>query len=223
MLFSFGNSLLESEKERNLYYKFFAGYFFNELVPGCRDRLHYFATAVNDVAQREIDSLDRPITLSPQSTHVSFDCHAYLFGYKEDRGEFADIMLHDTESKCLIAVEAKFLTNWSYEKDVRQNARRLDALREAFPDTLVIQCLLVTENKWNNAAAMAAHKASNYSRLKPADVSIERHQVVPIFWDQLIEACGDSNVRAFFKQHLLRNRGAFRLNLEVQTSDNGVT
>jgi hypothetical protein len=34
MLFDTGPEAFESEKERNCYYKFFCGYFFNELVDG---------------------------------------------------------------------------------------------------------------------------------------------------------------------------------------------
>ncbi len=44
MLFDYGKNILESEKERNLYYKFFAGYFFNELIEGYQDRLMGFLT-----------------------------------------------------------------------------------------------------------------------------------------------------------------------------------
>ncbi len=39
LLMLFDKSPFESYKERNLYYKFFAGYFFNELVPGAGNGL----------------------------------------------------------------------------------------------------------------------------------------------------------------------------------------
>ena len=42
MLFEPKLDIIESEKERNLYYKFFAGYFFNELVPIYEQRVTNF-------------------------------------------------------------------------------------------------------------------------------------------------------------------------------------
>jgi hypothetical protein len=37
MLFDRSISIFESEKERNLYYKVFAGYLLNEFIPGYQD------------------------------------------------------------------------------------------------------------------------------------------------------------------------------------------
>lgn len=209
MLFSFGEDIVESEKERNLYYKFFAGYYFNELVSGWEDRLHRFTAYVQESYVHKAPSLSRPIVLRPESTHVSFDCHAYLLDRTSDRGEFADIMLYDMESKCLVAIEAKFLSDWNFEKDIKGNGTRLNALRKNLPDdTQVIQCLLVTRTKWESVQAMVNHPASNFKNYNRDD-----NRVVLLFWENLFRECTDDRVRSFFDQHILRRRSEFRLTL----------
>lgn len=209
MLFSFGPNVLESEKERNLYYKFFAGYYLNELVPGWEERLQRFAALLQAPPDHKTPSFSRPIVLSPESTHVSFDCHAYLVDPTSDRGEFADIMLHDVESKCLIAIEAKFLSDWNFAKDIEGNAKRLSKLRKYLPiDTQIVQCLLVTQRKWDSAKVMMKHPESNCDKLSKAD-----NDVVRLFWDSLIAECTDVNVRNYFNQHIRRGRENFRLTL----------
>jgi hypothetical protein len=210
MLFSFGDNVVESEKERNLYYKFFAGYFLNELLPGWENRLHQLAMLIDSAAQVEAVRLERPIALRPSTTHVSFDCHAYLLNDESDRGEFADIMLHDTESRCLIAIEAKFLSDWNFKKDIIENGKRLSDLRDKLPDgTQIVQCLLVKESKWHRVALMAKHQDSNFTKLARA----ENRLVVPLFWERLIGEHTDPVVRDFMEQHLRKDRHHFRLTL----------
>lgn len=210
MLFSFGEDIVESEKERNLYYKFFAGYFLNELLPGWENRLQRFAELIGSTARDESVRLERPIVLQPSTTHVSFDCHAYLLNDESDRGEFADIMLHDTESKCLIAIEAKFLSDWNFKKDIVENGKRLSDLRNKLPDgTQIVQCLLVKESKWERVALMANHQDSNFKKLARAENRI----VVPLLWERLIGEHTDPVVRDYMEQHLRKDRGHFRLTL----------
>ena len=69
MIFS-NASLIESEKERNLCTKFFAGYFFNEFTAGYAKRIVQFNRYIQEVTGRE--------DLGIQSPHISFDTHAYL-------------------------------------------------------------------------------------------------------------------------------------------------
>lgn len=122
MLFDIGDSVVESEKERNLYAKFFAGYFFNELVPGAEKRLDGFANLIQEKA-RKCD-IETDLVISYETAHACFDTHAYLLGGKnqlgqEDRGEIADILLHDRKNKVLISIEAKFLEDFEVNKDDR--------------------------------------------------------------------------------------------------------
>ena len=42
MLYDTSDQTFESEKERNLYYKIFAGYLLNERIPRWQDRLERF-------------------------------------------------------------------------------------------------------------------------------------------------------------------------------------
>ena len=62
--------LIESEKERNLCTKFFAGYFFNEFTPGYSKRIALFNRYIQEAAGRD--------DLRVEAPHVSFDTHAYL-------------------------------------------------------------------------------------------------------------------------------------------------
>lgn len=43
--------LIESEKERNLCAKFFAGYFFNEFIPGYSKRINLFNRYIQEVSK----------------------------------------------------------------------------------------------------------------------------------------------------------------------------
>lgn len=209
MLFSFGSDIVESEKERNLYYKFFAGYFLNELVPGWEERLQRFSALIQESLAQKLVDRSSPIVLHPETTHVSFDCYAYLLNRKSDRGEFADIMVHDVENKVLVAIEAKFLSDWNFEKDIKRNGERLAELQRFLPeDTQIVQCLLVTRRKWAGAEAMVNHPASNFKNF----ARLGNH-VVLLFWETLFEECTNATVRAFFDQHILRERKHFRLSL----------
>ncbi|MGI2214739.1 hypothetical protein [Shewanella oncorhynchi] len=86
MIFNSGPCVLESEKERNLYTKFFAGYFFNEFIDGYDERVVW----INSYLSKKLNK-----TVSLQSPSISFDNHTYLLDIDSDRGEFADILLHD--------------------------------------------------------------------------------------------------------------------------------
>ena len=43
----------ESYKERNLYYKIFAGYLFNEIIPGEEERKNSFIDLLRDTLKEE--------------------------------------------------------------------------------------------------------------------------------------------------------------------------
>ena len=149
MLFTTKNDDFESEKERNLYYKLFAGYLFNELVTGVEGRLAAFADIINSSPRRGQAASTKSVMLSIAATHISFDNHAYLFAdLALDRGEFADILLHDRSNQVVVPIEAKVYSNWSYDKDVLANERRLQAIEAQMPGTHFVPCLLVTSKRW---------------------------------------------------------------------------
>jgi hypothetical protein len=56
----------ESYKERNLYYKIFAGYLFNELIHGYEDRKNHFLELIRDTISKQ----DRFIGNREEALHV---------------------------------------------------------------------------------------------------------------------------------------------------------
>lgn len=188
MIFSAGPDILESEKERNLYTKFFAGYFLNELVDGYDDRVDLICAYLTEKLGVKV-SLNRPT--------ISFDNHAYLLVCKSDKGEFADILIHDSQSKTMIAIEAKYLTNWSIEKDIKCNMDRINAIREQYPAYKVHFCLLVSETKWNAIEKMVNHPDSSFSRFKEYE-----SEVGILFWEKLAALCQSISVREYMDYRL---------------------
>src|SRR5205809_464102 len=99
-------------------------------MPGIERRLETFCAAVN-APTFCAESNPAPIRLKAQSTHVSFDNHAYLFaGRGSDRGEFADVLIHDRASQVMVPIEAKVHSDWDFEKDVQRNGERLRLIQQ---------------------------------------------------------------------------------------------
>ena len=201
MLFSTRNSDFESEKERNLYYKFFAGYFFNELIPDLDARIGSFCTLLNDCT-RGGKSIRPGVRLTPDSTHVSFDNHGYLFsGIGLDRGEFADVLIQDHSTRVMVAIEAKVQSNWSYNKDIASNEKRLKLIENEIPNLTMFPCLLLTESKWKASARQKSRQHSNYQRLVESDGCRTR----VVFWEELLAITNDIKVRAYIEDQLARS------------------
>lgn len=121
MIFS-NASLLESEKERNLCTKFFAGYFFNEFTPGYSKRITLFNRYVQEAAGRD--------DLRIESPHLSFDTHAYLI-HERLRSKLSDVLVTDPARQVFLFIETKYLTNWTYAADVAKGVERLDKVFDA--------------------------------------------------------------------------------------------
>ena len=198
MLFDIGDDVLESEKERNLYYKFFAGYFFNEFVPGYEQRLISFQQLLREELQQHSWKPAREITLSIASTHVSFDNHGYLVGFQDDRGEFADIVIHDRDNRFIIAIEAKFMSDWKFTKDVVVNARRLEYIASQMRDTDIIPCLLVPKQKWNAAVELTTRIANNVQQLQDEPNS----RLIILKWEQFTELSENVAVKTYLNHQL---------------------
>ncbi len=116
------DSLIESEKERNLCTKFFAGYFFNEFTAGYAKRILHFNRYLQEVTGREDIALQNP--------HVSFDTHAYLC-HERLRSKLSDVLISDPVRQVFLFIETKYLTNWSYAADVAKAQERLDKVFDA--------------------------------------------------------------------------------------------
>ncbi len=203
MIFEFGDNIIESEKERNLYTKFFAGYFFNEIVEGSNARLIKFADLIKKKAESAGIPLKSDFTLSPKSTHVCFDTHAYLLGLPneqsgEDRHEIADILIHDSHNKVFISIEAKFLENFDVDEDVKLALERLQSLKNRMPNTQFIFCLLISRTKWNRIQKMKNHPGSQYKKL------IENYsdKMLVLLWEELVDICEHRSVKKFMDYQL---------------------
>ena len=217
MLFNHGTDTFESEKERNLYYKFFAGFFFNELVPGYEERVKSFYELLFHNNNDEADSFGDFKLLEgmkiPSSVYVTFDFHGYLIDDASDSGELADILIQDHQNNLFIALEAKSLTDWNYKKDIKINSERIEKLTE-YADK-IYQILLITDNKLLGVKNKANHKKSNWNKL----ISQQNKLQVPlkiITWEDLFDICLNMNddshrkVIQFFQEHIEKKRDDFR-------------
>jgi hypothetical protein len=140
-----------------------------------------------------------PVKLTAEGTHVSFDNHLYLIaGVELDRGEFADIVIHDRQTQTLVAVEAKLYSDWSFNKDVVANAARLRTLYQALGDTRIIACLLVAKAKWTRVVRMQKHPLSNFQRLK----EVTGQPPIVLLWEQILDLCDDARVKAYLQWRL---------------------
>jgi len=194
MLFNADRRVFESYKERNLYYKFFAGYFFNELIPGYGKRLRAFVKLIDNElkAKPKIGSPD--IILSPKSTYVSFDNHLIQFKGERnlvgvervDRGEFADILVRDLASKHFVAIEAKYLSNWDKEKDIERNRSRIIKAKNHLGAKSFVQCLLIprTIKQKTNPGAFG-------------------EKIVVLTWEELLGEISETAVAKWLQRQLI--------------------
>lgn len=206
MLFDYHNGTLESDKERNLSYKFFAGYFFNELLQGYERRFEEFYRLLcsNPVYAK---GRRAPCIFCPSTTHVSFDVHAYLLNPRADNGELADVLLYDGANRAMIAIEVKFLEDWDFKKDVEGNAKRIAGIVGCTTGLQVIQCLLLTEEKWINGRRKKNQPGNQFSKLEASN-GID---IVVITWEQLVPLCDNPGVHAYLERVLRMSKQQFRL------------
>jgi hypothetical protein len=191
----------ESYKKRNLYYKLFAGYLFNELVEGWQGRFEIFGSLLAEPTYPETRPL-APLPLQAGTTHVSFDNHLIqLTDSAKDHGEFADVLLFDWESRALVAIKAKFLSDWEFEKDVKSNGDRLEEARRRLGASSVTSVLLVTDTRWKNVVTQQGKEKSQYRLL------VENHARYPVrvlTWEQVHDKCTAGLVRSYLDERLER-------------------
>ena len=168
----------------------------NEFIGGAEERLERFC----EMLSKKSD-FGKKIDLDYEKTYVSFDNHTNIvIGRKaKDKGEFADISIYgfckETKKNILIAIEAKYLTNWSVEKDVKKNQKRLKEIKESpqFKDTEIIFCLLINDSKYEN---QKKRKDSELKKLEDIITGVNKdHLEKPIFltWrEDLLSLCENS-------------------------------
>lgn len=211
MIFSGTNPQYESYKERNLYYKVFAAYLFNEFLPDYHQKKKaFFNLLMNQVNSdqhfaRRVD-LGKPIgevlkELAADNLHVSFDFHPkQVISNYPDHGEVSDVIIWG--DKYFLSIEVKHLTDWTYKKDIEEIQYRLGDLQNHFHKT-GIQVILIKEKKWKNNILKLNSPGSNLKLL----IKNEEHLRVPILfitWEQLSEIIKDVTVNQYLMEQLKR-------------------
>ena len=196
MIFDSTDENFESNKERNLYYKFLAGYFFNELVEEASERMQWFLQLIakgGHLRDTEIKKSAKFDVSSDQKIHVSFDNHGIQHlggGEAEDRGEFADILVAGRPNAWLIGIEAKFFSDWNFGKDIESNQERLLAMSKHWKicDGMTAHVLLVRRSKWENGVSKQNQAGSNVKQLVDA-LKSEGTRLVPIIlhWEDFVD------------------------------------
>ncbi len=205
-------SLIESEKERNLCTKFFAGYFFNEFTPGYTKRITLFNRYIQEVTGRE--------DLALHSPNVSFDTHAYLC-HERLRSKLADVLVSDSARQVFLFIETKYLTNWTYAADVAKGLERLDKVFDAekkphLADARQHYFVLTSRRKEEAADRPVRHYAPvNVPIFVPSPVAqvesvaegeapepIKNEFTSLLYWEDLALMCDRSEVRQYMEARL---------------------
>lgn len=186
----------ESEKERNLYYKFFAGYFFNELIDGFEDRVALFYKLLQNPTFASPSTLPILVTPQPSKIFVSFDNHPDRYGTVQT-GEFADMMILDRANETLIGIEVKFRDFWDYQKDIVNNGLKLQKVAPHLNVTHIIPCLLLTQKRWLHGHNLINHPGSNVKRLQshPGDIIV-------LLWESFLPLVMDVKVKSYLSKQL---------------------
>lgn len=186
-----------SEKERTFYAKVMIGYWFNELVPGLDDRVAAFVDVLH--AGRWFGGR-REVRLSAQDARVTTDYHAYRAGSYKDEGEAADVLVLDTASSTMVAIEAKVHSDFKYKKDITENAERIRHVARSLKISSAVQCLLITQAKRDEAEKHQRQSGSHWTRLTKHDGP---EPVVLITWEDLLaHNAVDTRVRDFARWKL---------------------
>ena len=219
MIFS-NASLIESEKERNLCTKFFAGYFFNEFTAGYAKRILHFNRYLQEVTGRD--------DLALQAPTVSFDTHAYLC-HERLRSKLSDVLVSDPARQVFLFIETKYLTNWSYAADVAKAQERLAKVFDAekkphLADAKQHYFILTSKRKeeaagrpinpWAPSAAATTEPALPADGTEDAEPPTattpapEPKKPAPpsftslLYWEDLTQMCDRSEVRQFMEARL---------------------
>ena len=107
--------------------------------------------------------------------------------------------MFEPKNNLIIAIEAKFLSDWNIEKDVKHNYDRI----KLFKDKNKIQCLLVTKQKLKNSKK-AGQTKTNYKELLRYETNLE-FPLVFLTWEGLIQECEHQKIKDYFMKHIEEN------------------
>ena len=195
-------SLIESEKERNLCTKFFAGYFFNEFTAGYSKRIALFNRYIQEASGRDDLRIEAP--------NVSFDTHAYLM-HERLRSKLSDVLVSDAARQVFLFIETKYLTNWTYAADVAKGLERLQKVFDAEKKPHLADAhhhyFILTSRRKEEAAdrpvrqytpvstPLFVHTPVGEAPAKPAFTSL-------LYWEDLAQMCDRSEVRQYMEARL---------------------
>jgi len=207
--------LIESEKERNLCTKFFAGYFFNEFTPGYSKRIALFNRYIQEAAGRDDLRLEAP--------NVSFDTHAYLM-HERLRSKLSDVLVTDPAREIFLFIETKYLTNWTYAADVAKGLERLDKVfdveKKPYLQNARHHYFILTSRRKEEAADRAVQQYTPVNTplfvhtpavpAAPIEVPEGAEGEVPakptftslLYWEDLAQMCDRSEVRQYMEARL---------------------
>lgn len=203
--------LIESEKERNLCTKFFAGYFFNEFTPGYSKRIALFNRYIQEAAGRDDLRLEAP--------HVSFDTHAYLM-HERLRSKLSDVLVSDPARQVFVFIETKYLSNWTYAADVAKGLERLDKVFDADKKPHLAAAkhhyFVLTSRRKEEAAGrpvqhytpastpLFVHTQAAPAAAPPSDVPDATKPAFTslLYWEDLALMCDRSEVRQYMEARL---------------------
>jgi len=190
--------LFESHKERNFYYKIFAGFLFNELIPGYEERKNLFLKLLaskfadnNRFFHVKNDAVLFLERMKAERWNVTFDYHlSQIFreDKADDRGEMSDVLI--LGETCFISVECKFLSNYSIDKDILTEQKRIRKFASHF-QLAPFQILLVKRQKWNKSS-----RIRNRPRLIASGHQFDIPLLV-LFWDELEAIVDSPSVKAY--------------------------
>jgi hypothetical protein len=196
--------LFESYKERNLYYKIFAGYFFNEIIPEYSLRKERFINALAKISTDKSRVYDpsNQITsllenLGKEKWNVTFDYHtAQIFAEdkRDDRGEMSDVLI--TSNKAFLSIECKFLSNFTIEKDIYSVQARIAKFATQF-NLLPIQVLLLKQEKWGYSKKLDGRIIET--------ITGSFSPIIVMFWEDLLSIIDNKTVSEFLEKQLNRN------------------
>ncbi len=189
--------LIESEKERNLCAKFFAGYFFNEFIPGYSKRINLFNRYIQEVSRREDLRLHAP--------NISFDTHAYLV-HERLRSKLSDVLISDPAHKIFLFIETKYLTNWTYATDVAKSLERLEKVFDTekkphLQDARHHYFVLTSRRKEEAAGRLITHGTSTVPITTPAE-TVTKNFTSLLYWEDLTQMCERMEVRQYMEARL---------------------
>ena len=208
MIFKVSNDFAntESYKERNLYYKMFAGYLFNELIPDENIRKKGFIDLmINTISKSERSKGEDLIQLlnevKKEEIQVTFDYHSAQIideHKKNNRGEMSDVLL--MTSNYFISIECKYLSDMHFEKDIVEVQGRIIEVEKVL-NRKAIQVLLLKEEKWKNMKGFEAKENSFYKMFINSKTAIP---IVVLFWEDLFPLINDKRVGDYLISELKR-------------------